>query len=214
MKEKSTWEEFFDAHAPVYEDNVSTKNTIREVDFLIEELALPPAGSILDVGCGTGRHSIEIAQAAATQSPGWTCPVRCSDGPRRRLRRPGSPSSESAPKPPGSRYPNGTTAPSASSEGAFGLLGAKDDPIGQPLSILSNISRSLKPGAKGPRSGRDRDHDRGPQNRRAIGCVRVVLIIGLSSRPSGAVHERGHLLIRPAPPGGALRLSRRPKRSG
>jgi SAM-dependent methyltransferase len=33
-------------------------------------------------------------------------------------------------------------------EGAFGLLGAKDDPIGQPLSILSNISRSLKPGAK------------------------------------------------------------------
>jgi hypothetical protein len=30
-------------------------------------------------------------------------------------------------------------------EGAFGLLGAKDDPIGQPLSLLSNISRSLKP---------------------------------------------------------------------
>jgi hypothetical protein len=50
--------------------------------------------------------------------------------------------------PAGSRFPNGTTAPSASSEGAFGLLGAEDDPIGQPLSILSNISRSLKPGAK------------------------------------------------------------------
>jgi len=32
--------------------------------------------------------------------------------------------------------------------GAFGLLGAEDDPIGQPLSILSNISRSLRPGAK------------------------------------------------------------------
>jgi SAM-dependent methyltransferase len=32
-------------------------------------------------------------------------------------------------------------------EGAFGLLGARDDPIGQPRSILSNISRSLKPGA-------------------------------------------------------------------
>jgi 2-polyprenyl-3-methyl-5-hydroxy-6-metoxy-1,4-benzoquinol methylase len=32
------------------------------VDFLIEELALPPAGSILDVGCGTGRHSIELAR--------------------------------------------------------------------------------------------------------------------------------------------------------
>jgi len=33
-------------------------------------------------------------------------------------------------------------------EGALGLLGAEDDPIGQTLSILANISRSLKPGAK------------------------------------------------------------------
>ena len=62
MKEKSTWEEFFDAYAPVYEDNAFTKNTIREVDFLIEELALPPGGSILDVGCGTVPHSIELAR--------------------------------------------------------------------------------------------------------------------------------------------------------
>lgn len=50
--------------------------------------------------------------------------------------------------PPGSPYPRGTTAPSASSEWAFGLLGSDDDLIGQALSILSNISRSLKPGAK------------------------------------------------------------------
>jgi hypothetical protein len=33
-------------------------------------------------------------------------------------------------------------------EGAFGLLGQRDDAIGQPLSVLSNISRSLKPQAK------------------------------------------------------------------
>lgn len=47
MIEKSTWEEYFDAHAQVYEDNVFTKNT---------------NSSILDVGCGTGRHSIELAK--------------------------------------------------------------------------------------------------------------------------------------------------------
>ncbi len=33
-------------------------------------------------------------------------------------------------------------------EGAFGLLGQRDDSIDQPLSILRNISRSLKMGAK------------------------------------------------------------------
>jgi len=33
-------------------------------------------------------------------------------------------------------------------EGAFGLLGQWDDSIGQPLSILCNISRCLKPHAK------------------------------------------------------------------
>jgi hypothetical protein len=33
-------------------------------------------------------------------------------------------------------------------EGAFGLLGQRDDSINQPLSILCNISRSLKPQGK------------------------------------------------------------------
>jgi len=47
MAGKSTWEAFFDAHASVYEDNVFTKNTLQEVDFLLEELSLQRATRFL-----------------------------------------------------------------------------------------------------------------------------------------------------------------------
>jgi ubiquinone/menaquinone biosynthesis C-methylase UbiE len=53
---------FFDAHAPIYMTNNFTRGTLWEVDFLVEELALRPGARILDVGCGTGRHLIELAR--------------------------------------------------------------------------------------------------------------------------------------------------------
>jgi SAM-dependent methyltransferase len=36
--------------------------TLRQVDFLVEELDLAAGDSVLDVACGRGRHSIELAQ--------------------------------------------------------------------------------------------------------------------------------------------------------
>jgi len=45
-----------------YIDFGFTKGTRRQADFLVEALNLPPSSRILDVGCGTGRHSLELAR--------------------------------------------------------------------------------------------------------------------------------------------------------
>src|SRR3972149_1197611 len=62
MSNESVWQAFFDAHAPYYMQNEFTRNTAEEVQFVIEELRLIPPARILDVGCGTGRHSTALAQ--------------------------------------------------------------------------------------------------------------------------------------------------------
>lgn len=47
---------------PTYLRYSFTKGTVQEVDFLLDELQLPVGSRILDVGCGPGRHSLELAK--------------------------------------------------------------------------------------------------------------------------------------------------------
>jgi len=147
MTDKTTWERFFDQHASVYDENVFTKNTVPEVDFLVEALSLPPGAVILDVGCGTGRHSIELARrgyvvtgldfssgmlakaAEAAEAAGVHVDWIRSDATR-------------------FSFPENYDAAICLCEGAFGLLGQGDDPVEQPLAILRNVARSLKPQGK------------------------------------------------------------------
>lgn len=147
MIEKTSWETFFDAHAPVYDENVFTKNTLKEVDFLLEELGLAAGGSILDVGCGTGRHSVELAKRGYA--------VTGLDLSSEMLARAAEAAKTTAVHVEWVRsdatrfsFPGKYDAAICLCEGSFGLLSRTDDPIAQPLSILCNISRSLKPQGK------------------------------------------------------------------
>ena len=55
-------EELFSGNADHYAAAPFTRNTEAEVDFILAAFALPPESAILDMGCGTGRHSVALAR--------------------------------------------------------------------------------------------------------------------------------------------------------
>jgi SAM-dependent methyltransferase len=62
MAEVNEWQIFFDNQAHEYMRQEFTHTWKQEVDFILQELGLPQGSRILDVGCGTGRHSVEMAR--------------------------------------------------------------------------------------------------------------------------------------------------------
>ena len=59
---KQWYEELFDNYAKTYDTEEFTKGTIGECDFIEKEINYDKAAKILDIGCGTGRHSIELSK--------------------------------------------------------------------------------------------------------------------------------------------------------
>ena len=115
-----------------------TKGTVQEVDKVVEWLGLEPGMKVLDVGCGPGRHSHELA--------------------RRGIEAHGIDISQTFVDLAGANAPAGATfermdarnmklttqfdAVICLCQGAFGLMTAN----GHDFDVLEGISRSLKPG--------------------------------------------------------------------
>ncbi len=141
----TSWREFFDAHAEHYDENVFTKNTLAEVDFFLGLFPLSKGARILDVGCGTGRHSIELAKRGFIVTGIDISPGMLAVAKRK---------AEEANLQIDFIEADATTFETSNTydaalcicEGAFGLIGAGDDPEAHDLLVLQRIAAALRSG--------------------------------------------------------------------
>ncbi|MGI8827194.1 MAG: class I SAM-dependent methyltransferase [Chloroflexota bacterium] len=125
-----------------YLDYDFTHGTMDEVDFLVDLLQLPPGARILDVGCGPGRHSLELARrgfhpVGADISQGFidVAKGRASDE--------GLNAEFLVADARDLRFDNEFDAAICLCEGGFGIAGGDEGN----RRVLTSVARSLRPGA-------------------------------------------------------------------
>lgn len=59
---KQWYESLFENYGKKYDNENFTQGTIGECDFIEKEIDFNKSLKIIDIGCGTGRHSIELAR--------------------------------------------------------------------------------------------------------------------------------------------------------
>lgn len=144
---RTEWQDFFDHHAPDYLGNEFTHNTLAEADFIVEALRLAPGTSLLDVGCGVGRHALELARRGYRVTG-----VDISAGMLEQARRAAVAEGLEV------EWLQADAAEFVSTraydgayclcEGAFGLLSAADDPFRHDRAILAGVHAALKPAGR------------------------------------------------------------------
>lgn len=128
-------------------DESFTKNTKQEVDFIEQEFRLPKGASILDVGCGTGRHSVELAKRGYKVTGIDISQEMLKEAAKRSMQEAVSVEFIQADAV-DFKISRLYDACICLCEGAFGLLSEKEDPFERDVKILKNINRALKIDAK------------------------------------------------------------------
>jgi len=146
MDATNPWMTYFNGNAPDYLKEPFTQSTVKEVDFLVDLMGLAPGRHVLDMGCGVGRHAVELARRG--------CSVTGVDISEGMLAEAGRRAVEAGVT---VRWVQADAARFASPpvydaavclcEGAFGLLGPGDNPVTQPYKVLRSIQGALRPGA-------------------------------------------------------------------
>ena len=149
MADTNAWKTFFDRHAERYMDEPFVGGTVGEVDFLVEHLRLAAGQRILDLGCGTGRHALELARRGCHVTG-----VDLSDGmlaqARQRAQAEGLAGRLTFEQADATRYTAAAPFDRAYCvcEGAFGLIGTGSDPQEHNLAVLRSLYSALKPGGR------------------------------------------------------------------
>ncbi len=146
MADTHDWQTFFDHHAPRYMDEPFVRATLAEVDFLVEHLRLTPGARVLDMGCGTGRHAVELARRGCQVtgvdiSSGMLAQAQAAaDRAGVSVTWVHSPAQEY-------RAAQPFDAVYSVCEGALSLL-AKADPFDRDIQVLAVLFAALKPGGR------------------------------------------------------------------
>ncbi len=142
----SSWQQFFDEYAPRYMSECYVTNTVAEIDFVVEETGIRPGARVLDMGCGAGRHSVELAKRGYRVTG-----VDLSSGMLAQARKAADEAGVEVEfvqcNAAEFRSDAAFDAAICLCEGAFCLLGVEDDPIDRDLAILRNVHAALKPGS-------------------------------------------------------------------